>query len=286
LGACSALAAGYPQVLGVQSFSNANVQGGAPLRELSGLDWDARHQVLVAVSDRGRLVELHLDRSANSGARQLFARLGLTVRIALEPRVNAESVAVQGSRRWLADEGRRQLLEVERDGTVVGLRSWPGALADPATARGANSGVEALVHHPQHGLLALLQRPKSRDEPQLHRLHGDKVSWAFPAVSGGRASVKAAHQQGRQLRLLEKLQPHAGQPEDDSFWLTELDLDACAPESICPVKRWPLRDPRLAGHNFEGLACIDERHCFLVSDSGPREQAADTLLVLVEWPAP
>jgi Esterase-like activity of phytase len=282
----SALAAGSPRVLDVQAFSNADGPGGGALRELSGLDWDTRHQVLVAVSDRGQLVELHLDRSASDSATPLSARTGLSVRIGLDPRVNAESVVVQGSRRWLADEGRRQLIEVERDGTVVRLRPWPGALADPAAARSANSGVEALVHHPQHGLLALLQRPKDREEPQLHRLHGDNVSWALPAVGGGRASVKAAHLQRRQLRLLEKLQPNGGRPEDDSFWLTELDLDACAAESTCTVKRWPLRDPRLEGHNLEGLACVDERLCFLVSDSGPRERGADTLLVRVAWPAP
>ncbi len=91
--------------------------------------------------------------------------------------------------------------------------------------------------------------------------------------------------QRSQLRLLETLRQDGARLEDDSFWLTELDPDACAPGSTCSVKRWPLQDPRLEGHNFEGLACVDERLCFVASDSGPRERGADTLLVLVAWPA-
>lgn len=272
-----------PRVLDVQRWPISAETDGAALRETSGLAWDAGRDLLVAATDRGRILVLQL----SSGRRQgepLRAVVQAARRVVADPGVNAESVAVDGAQLWLADERRRQLLAVDRDGQVRQQRPWPGRLGAPDATDRSNSGVEALVLHPVHGLLAMLQRPPRGAPPGEIEVHGDAVHWRLPGPAGGSGSVKAADLQGERLRLLLKWRRDA----DGSAtpWLAEIDLASCTPGSTCAARHWPLADPRLEGHNLEGLACIDDRLCLLASDSGRRELGADTLLVLLAWPQP
>ncbi|MDP3612414.1 MAG: esterase-like activity of phytase family protein, partial [Rubrivivax sp.] len=201
-------------------------------------------------------------------------------------RANAESVVVRGEQRWVADESRQRVLEVDGQGRVLGEHALPGALSDGAALRSSNSGVEALAHHERYGLVAVTQRPRADDPPGMHVVHaGDATRRHIAMQPGGRSTLKAADLRGNRLRLLEKLDPDVpGAPL--RFVLRELDLArACDAAAPCPGPAWELDDPRLAGHNLEGLACLDDEYCVLVSDSAGPSAARPTLFVLVRLPA-
>ena len=257
-----------------------------PWRELSGLDWDAACATLVAVSDRGVL--LTLPQPVRAG-RLHGLDAARALRIAGEPRVNAESVVAQGGRWWVADEARRRILAVDAQGQVLAADPWPGVLGTEGTQRTANSGVEALARHGSLGWLAVTQRPRAGEPVDEHRVHAQARSWRVPAHGPGRSSIKAADLQGDRLRLLEKWRaPETG---SERFAIVELDLAACADGTRCDTRTWLLDDERLAGPNWEGLACLPDGQCLLVSDSGRANpgapQATPTTLALLRlapWP--
>lgn len=252
--------------------------GGQPdWREISGLDWDAARSELVAVSDRGRLLRIPL-----RGERPDLAATRVQV-IALDPRPNAESVVALGAWTWIADERRGRLLAADEQGAVVSSRPLPGDLASGEGWRSGNSGVEALAHHPQWGWLAVPQRPRAGEPEAEHRIHAADRHWHVAATAGARSTLKAADLRDGQLRLLEKLRgarPDGG----DHFVLLSVNLAECPPLSLCPARAWRLDDPRLAGHNLEALACMDDAHCWLASDSGPAANGRGTLLLSVQLP--
>ncbi len=290
----AALAAAAPaggattaEVLDVVVLPQRATPTGPRLAELSGLAWDPRTRLLFAVSDRGALFALGLD--------VRHGRLAVAPTSSAElrgpRRINAESVALDvrdgtaGAEALLlvADEREHDLAVLGLDGRLRHRRPYPPALQRPELLRSANSGVEAVVRHPRHGVLVAPQRPLDGEAPGLHRVFaGDGSSWTLKAQPGGRSSLKAADlpDAGR-LYLLEKLRTN-----DGLRWFIRLvDLAACAGREPCEAEAVAVSDARLdAGLNFEGLACVAADLCLLVNDSGPAP-GAPTLLVLLRLTA-
>lgn len=271
------------EVLDVRVLSRESHGSASSMRELSGLDWDATRQRLVAVSDRGWVIELTLDARAQTLA-SLELAASVEVRAPAKPRVNGESVVARRDGWWVADEARRRVLNVSREGSVRDERALPGGLGgDAGASKTSGSDVEAVVVHPRHGLLAAVQRPRASDPPGTHLVHAeDGRTWPLAASAGGRSTIKAADLRGERLRLLEKIDPdEKGVP----YWFVvrEIDLSAQTP---APGRAWTIDDPRLAGHNLEGLACLDDARCVLVSDSSGSKAGDVTLFVLVRLPLP
>jgi uncharacterized protein YjiK len=232
------------------------------IRELSGLEWDARSQVLLAVSDRGWLYTFQVD--AIPPAVRVIARRELG-----EQRVDAESLCLDSaSQMHVVDEKSAQVLHWGAAGGVVVARSaLPEPLSTLAVRQKANSGVEALACHARYGIVAAPQRALDGNGAVHHLYASSGRQWAFLADSAGASTIKAFHLiDDRRLLVLEKV-------------------------ATDPLHRTVLRElnpPLLAiagggiddKDNFEGLACRDEHHCWLVSD-GDANDGTRTVLAHV-----
>lgn len=286
----AALALGFaathaaPAVLDVTELPAA-----AGPREISGLAWGPDGRSLYAVSDRGRLWRLAPD-IGRDDAGQLRLRLDTPpqrIELAAGLRPNAEALAWRAPDAaapdgglLIADELTHQALLVDVQGKHLNTLPLPGSA--PSKTKGGASGVEAMAWHPQHGLLAALQRPPSGADKGVHLLHGgDGRTWGFVAA-GARSSLKALEVAGDALWVLEKLD----QGKTHQTLLRRLSPQACAPQQLCESARITIADSRLrADDNFEGLACRPDGLCVLASDDGGgRPGTGRTMLVLVQLP--
>lgn len=247
------------------------------IRELSGLEWDARRQDLLAVSDRGWVYTLQVD--ATPPAVRVIVRRELS-----EQRVDAESVCVDSTgQMYVVDEKSAQILRWNANananaGVIAARSALPEPLSTLAARHQANSGVEALACHARYGIIAAPQRALDSNGA-MHLVYSSAGrQWAFLADPAGASTIKAFHLlDDRRLLVLEKV---ATDPLHRTV-LRELNLDACLPSAPCNP---PLLAVAGGGiddkDNFEGLACRGERHCWLVSD-GDANDGTRTVLAHV-----
>ncbi len=270
------------EVLDIVVLPERTVPAGPRLAELSGLAWDPRARLLLAVSDRGALFAFGLDIQHG----RLAVALVSSVELRGDRRINAESVAVDApgagddALLLVADERGHDLAVVGIDGQLRHRLAYPAALQQRDRLKAANSGVEAIVRHPRHGVLVVPQRPLGGEPPGLHRLFADDgSSWSLKAHPAGRSSLKAADlPDARQLYLLEKVKTDDGALR---WFIRLVDLGACSGSPSCEAEAVAVSDPRLdAGLNFEGLACIAADLCLLVNDGGPTPGAPTWLVLL------
>lgn len=259
--------------------------GGQRPDELSGLAWDPADARLYAVSDRGRLFTF-----AVGIERGLIASLvpltGTLIGGARKP--NAEALWLRHGNEGrlsenelvLADEAGIDALIIDCKGQLKGTEPLPQALRDRERWHNASSGVEALAWHGRHGLMAAPQRPLRGSPPGVHHVYaGSGQVWAFTAYPGGRSSIKAVElvDDGR-LLVLEKIK----QGDAHLTVLRELRLDRCAREAPCNAPAAQLKHSKiLPDDNFEGMACVGNDLCLLVTDSGG-SSSGRTLLALVQ----
>lgn len=243
------------------------------IRELSGLEWDARQQRLLAVSDRGWLFTLKTD--AATPAVDVVVRRELA-----EQRVDAEALCLDhAGQLHIADEKAAELLRVAPTGSAAATRGpLPGPLSAPESRQKPNSGVEALACHERYGVIAAPQRALEGDG-SVHMLYASGGrQWAFRADPAGKSTVKALHLiDGQRLLVLEKV---ATDPLHRTV-LRELDLNACPIVAPCNPPVLVVQGGGIeANDNFEGLACRDDTHCWLVSD-GDANDGTRTVLAQV-----
>jgi Esterase-like activity of phytase len=249
-----------------------------PRLELSDLAWDADRRQLLAVSDRGRL---HVYALSHAGDGPVLAQP--LHRQSLAGPLDLEAMAIDPSGRLhLIDETSGEVLQMERVGAHGWQRIAPGADQPPrpqAAARSrAGPGIEAATWVPGEGLVVARQQPAEG----LHRaVSAGGRSWAIRPLGLG-ATVKAMARLGDdRLVVLEKVR----RPGPDGFVLRTWAL-SCAGPSPCPTQDLPVTDARIEPRdNFEGLTCLDERRCLLVTDDGGSADER-TLLVLVRIPPP
>lgn len=261
-------------------------------RELSGLAWVPPLQQLLAVSDRGRLWRLAVTWPGVQGQERL--QLDRAIPVAdlpgdkAAPKVNAEAVAWQPSglatspgRLLVADEAGHRVLVLDVAGSLEGTRPVPGPSDQAERLHNRNAGIEALAWHPTRGLLAATQRPLVGSSAAAHRLHAeDGSTWTLQAA-GGKAAVKAIEVLDAQtLLVLERVKEGDG-------WkalLRPIDLTTCLATAVCNPPVLAVTHPALQGRdNFEGLACVTQDLCLLVSDDGQQRR---TMLVLLRLHRP
>lgn len=259
--------------------------------ELSALAWDAPAQVLVAASDRGRLYRYRLGSTGGPLQPQPVSTQRLE-RGAGGVRPNVEGLAwrptAEGGELLLAEEMGSAVQRRAADGALLGTLPWPAAVADALAARSAGQaahGVEAIGHHPRHGLLAALQRPLRLTVAQrqrapvdadgaparaAHWVHAaDGARWGF-LTAGPRSQLKALEVMADgSLLLLERVQQARDAPL--RAVLRRLDPQQCDSSRLCEAPALQQRPAALVGlDNFEGLACAPapEGPCWMVSDDG------------------
>ena len=284
-----AAAAGELQLLASVVVANRSIDGHRPV-ELSALAFDRDQRELYAASDRGVLFRLALQWQAGR-------LLGATAAAAwpLRHPVDGSALDVEAlAWRPAWSEGDAELLVAPEFGATafrldiatrsIATLAWPRGAA-PAAERSTSSrhGVEALDWHPVHGSIVVMQRPAA-GAPMQHEAHArDGSHWRWPALAEG-ADIKALEVVSPQRALvLERVRDRsAGR---NSFYLRSIDLTRCAAAASrsCEPANWRVPLPDKGSYNLEGLACLDESQCLLVSDSG-NSSRRPTLLLHVRVP--
>jgi Esterase-like activity of phytase len=286
-----ATAAGELPLLASVVIADRSVDAQRPV-ELSALAFDRDQRVLYAASDRGVLFRLALQWQGGH-------LLGATAAAAwpLRHPVDGSALDIEGLA-WRPGwpEGDAELIVAPEFGATafrldVATRSiatlpWPRG-AVPARERSAASrqGVEALDWHPSHGSIAVMQRAASAG-PKQHEAHArDGSHWRWPALAEG-ADIKAIEVVSPQRALVLERVRVRGQGRGD-FYLRSIDLTQCVATASLPCApvtwRVPLPQPGEGSYNLEGLACLSETECLLVSDSGESSRRP-TLLLHVRVP--
>ena len=172
---------------------------------------------------------------------------------------------------WVAGETAAQAWTLDTQGRQTGTADWPAALVADAARERSTHGIEAMDWHPQHGLLAALQRPLAGavtgagQAAAWHAVHAASGrSWRFaPAGPGSQLKAIETLQRGSVAGLLVLERLRGMQPV-----LRWLALDHCGDATPCTPEPVPLHGlPADGRHNVEGLACRDDGVCWLVSDA-------------------
>lgn len=268
--AAHAASAARAQVLDQAVIAAQPIDGHVP-SELSGLAWDDDEQLLYAVSDRGLLFHFRLEldgerlrRITLLRALPLMAAQGHTGK-----RANAEGLALVD-----ADNGRRgdtqlvvalengpRLVRYTPQGRPLGEVPLPAPLQDRAAYRNANSRLEAVSAHPQHGFVTAPQRALQAQARDVHSLYAtDGTRWTLPAGPHGAIKAIETLADGTLLVLERQGKGRAVTPV-----LRRVE-PACAARAGCTsveTMHLPGLDP---GDNFEGLARIAPDLFVMVSD--------------------
>jgi hypothetical protein len=271
------------QVRSVITLPAATVQG-LGVRELSALAWVPEQRVLYAASDRGRLFAYRLQwRDGTLTAAEPVAAWPL--QSAPGKALNVEALTW---RRATPDAPAALLVAPERGahawswptsppqrGALQPL-PWPPAIASALAPASAPHGVEAMTWHAQHGTVAVLQRPASAPLPR-HVLHADDGTRWTVVPAAPRADVKAIELLGgNRLLLLERVR--GASASTPAFVLRQVRLDDCN-AAACDPPAMPLRGEGLDGQEqFEGLACLSDTNCLLVSDDGAARSGSTRLV--------
>ena len=252
---------------------------GAPIRELSGLAWDADEGLLYAVSDAGYLVHLR----PRFGADRLLA-VALVARFPLRDRrgaplegraADAESLAVRHTRNGRRGDAELCVtFEIQPRAACFSTRGeWLKKLALPVglrhrwNYRGANQQLESLAFLASGGFLTAPERPLKNLDPELLWLHhSDGRRWSFTPYDRAHSAVvglETLHDDT--VLVLERrfVSPlHA-----IVFTLRALHLDDSAGGEARTRELARLDNRRgWAIDNFEAIAHHEAKRFFIVSD--------------------
>lgn len=250
--------------------------------ELSGLAWVPARQLLLAVSDRGLLWQLPVSWPGAPGAERLLlgpppAPLRLHDGSA-GTALNAEAVEWRQAPQdgpdgavLVADESGHRVLAFDLTGRMQGTLPVPAPASQRERLRSRNAGIEAMTWHPAHGLVVGMQRPPQGTDATQHHLHaGDGRAWSLRAAAERSAVKAAAWLDPSTLLVLER----TGSGRRLQAWLRPLASTDCTADGTCNAPALPLEHPALDGRdNFEGLACVGDGLCLLVSDNAGRGPA-------------
>ena len=247
--------------------------------ELSGLAWVPAQRQVLAVSDRGLLWRLPVAWPGAPGAERLHLGpapepLRLHDGGAGAP-LNAEALewrhapgdGADGAL-LVADEAGHRVLVFDLAGRAQGSVPLPGPAAQRERLRSRNAGLEAMTWHPVHGVVVGTQRPLHGTDAAVHRLQaGDGRQWSLRAT-GARSAIKAAAWlDPSTLLVLER----TGAGRTLQARLRPMPVTACEGEVACDVPALAVAHAALDGRdNLEGLACIGDGLCLLVSDNAGR----------------
>jgi hypothetical protein len=284
------------QVLAVQVLSGGPAAGASRL-ELSDLAWDAARRQLLAVSDRGRL---HVYAWPEGGDAPLAVRP--LHRQTLPGRPNLEAMALDpDGRLHLVDELSGRVLQMDRAGPEGGwsldsVTATEGAFravvaptsttalplepprATPMAPRPSGHGIEAAMWMPGEGLTMARQLPV---DGLHHVVAATGRAWTLRPTGSGSTLKALARLDADRLVALEKVR----RPGPDGHVLRVWSA-SCIGDAPCPTQDLPLADPRIEPRdNFEGLTCLGDRRCLLVTDDGGSADER-TLLVLVRISGP
>lgn len=287
LAACQVLA--QAQFLADQSvvISQVTLPGtltyqGIPVRELSGLAWDADEQLLIAVSDYGYVYRFRLRRQSDRlmEVTPVFAaRLANTDDSKPLKRINAEGVALHAGELVIAEENPATLGRFSFDGQHLGSIPVPEPANVISRYKKKGRGLESVIWHPQFGVITAPESPLRKTPKNLHTVYAKGYAWAFPHF-GPRSRLKGiALFPDRKLLVLERTQFSNKGTQIAS--LRRVDLGKCDTGGVCEVTLLATLPP--GAENFEGLTLLDAHSALIVSDNSG-DPAIDTVFALIVLP--
>lgn len=268
----------------------ATTVDGQRISELSGLAWDRDTALGYAVSDRGVLFHFRLEADAPGEWRvePVFAAMlrapdgSELARKGLDAEGLATHNGANGNpgdtELLVATEGQPRVMRFAPDGVRRGEAALPASLSDPTRFRRANAMLEAVVDHPEHGLLVAAESALVGEDESMHRVFAADRGWTFPVhATGARLKAMDVIEDGR-LLVLERTRASKG-PRMQST-LRIVDIANCAGADICPVDDVAVLEGHADSGNFEGMAYLGEGRVLLVSDDMGRKRG-ETLFRLV-----
>lgn len=266
------------------TLSGTSTYQGIPVRELSGLAWDADEQQLIAVSDYGYVYRfrLHRQRDRLVEVTPIFAaRLTNTATDAggskSHKRINAEGVALHARELVIAEENPATLGRFRLDGQHLGNMSVPEPANDISRYKKKGRGLESVIWHPQFGVITAPESPLRKTPKNLHTVYAKGYVWAFPHF-GPRSRLKgmALFPDGK-LLVLERTR--LGNKSTQVASLRQVDLGKCDASDVCEATLLTTLPP--GAENFEGLALLDAHSALIVSDNGGNSNTDTTFALIV-----
>lgn len=240
-----------------------------PMAELSGLAWDASTQTLYAVSDRGSLIALRVER-AGDDIRRLVPVSSVPIhgpdRADREPMDAEGLVLLQGGHAGpqflVASEREQRIWRIDATGLILGEQPLAPTLPrQPSDRSGRNKGLESVAATVDGDVIVAVE---DTAEPGIHVAHGARRQWRWRAVNGAKTRVKdmvASHE-----GALVWLEREDTRTEGTRVHVRSLEPSGCAEHSLCTVTEIGVL-PRFGGNgNFEGLTQLGPGLWLAVSD--------------------
>ena len=249
---------------------------GVKFAEISDLAYDAKHQRLYMVGDKGALfafgIRLAGDSLSLRPLRAAYLRDKRGKRLRKWKR-DSEGMCVDGRGRLLVSfEGDVKIAWVHKEGRKFGrmIRTFPlpKELRKISRFRSKNKSLEALTWHPRYGILTAPEWPLKKYHKKRHVVYSLRGKrWSFRAEPEARSSLVAMEtMDDGNLLVLER--SYTGLFSPFVITLKKVFLKGCKKRCKSKVlakfnthKGWDI-------DNFEGLTRVGKRRYLMVSDNG------------------
>jgi hypothetical protein len=263
-----------------------------PFDGISDLAWDEKQQILYAISDRAALFHLKLNyqdkKIHNVSVIAAYPLKNKQGDILVSNNADAEGLDLSYNEKGetilhVSFEQTPRIAQYTPTGEWLKKIPLPKSLSQIKYYRSSNKALESVVLHPRHGLLTATEYPLKQYDMQQQRIYSySGKEWIIPASDAKNSAITALSVLPNQnVLILERA--WAGFLHPLVITLSEVNINNCAPNTICSVKKiaklstadsWRL-------DNFEGLTHFKKDLYFMVSDNNA-QPIQSTLLVLFE----
>lgn len=274
--------------MAIELLGSLSLRGNPALAELSGLAWDEDEQLLLAISDQGRVLTLDPEfRQGRLVQVRLLAATPLRDRHGRPLRggwSDAEGLTLENGNNGIRGDSRL-IISFERhhrierfypDGRWDATLPLPGLLRQSGYRPKSNRGMEAVTLHPEHGLITGPEYPRPRRSPYLVSSRGQ--TWQFRPQEPDGALVALETLPGGDLLLLERAYTSIFAPWVIS--LTRMRAADLNDSKEVPTKLLARFDSSRGWlmQNMEGLTRHRGMAFFMVSDDGDMPWAQTQLV--------
>jgi len=254
-----------------------------PFSEISDISYDAKHQKLYMIGDKGYFYTFSakfsdkIDKLKYLGANKLREQ---------KSKSSYDSEGLTHDNRgqlYISFEGTPRVATINTSGYIGKNLKLTNHIKNSKNYRGSNKMFEALAWHPKYGILTAAEYPtrnKKIKEQSIYSLNG-KV-WNFKAEPHKNSAVTAIEvMDDGNLLILERA--YAGLSKPFVITLKKLYLNKCDKKHQCKTEILASMNSYdgWAVNNYEGLAKVGKNRYLMVSDNN-NKQLLRTVLVYFE----
>ncbi|MCF6200582.1 MAG: esterase-like activity of phytase family protein [Hydrogenimonas sp.] len=251
---------------------------------ISGIAYDKKRDILYAVSDNGLFYRLKIELSKT---KREIKRLEIVKVSRLKKSDNkpikckrdsdAEGLSLHPKGLLVSFEREPRVALINKKGVIKESLKLPKPLRKKSSYRKKNKMLEAVLYHPDFGVLAAPELPLKGKNPKLHTIYGKKIRLHLP-VSGSLTAMSLT-QNGNIVVLERSFDPIF---RDRKITLTLIDPKNSKSRLIAKLKS--ADGYRL--DNFEGLTHIGDNRFLMISDDNenPLQKRLIALFKIKEHP--